>query len=67
MHKGVIAEVLKQEAFWQERLDCIKLRRALYKDDTSDIARGLKEMEDSVAELLADWRRLVDYVQGKSE
>jgi hypothetical protein len=67
MHKGVIAEVLKQEAFWQERLDQIRLRRAMRPEATDDIAQGLAAMEASVSELLDDWKRLAEYVQGEGE
>ena len=65
MHQGVVAEVLKQVTFWQDRLDQIRLRRALRPDATDELAQSLVDMEASVAQLLADWQRLADYVQGE--
>jgi hypothetical protein len=54
---------LKQVAFWQERLDNIRLRRAARPDARDELAQQLVEMDASVSALLADWRRLAEYVQ----
>ncbi|KRA34112.1 hypothetical protein ASD97_26125 [Streptomyces sp. Root63] len=64
MHKQVMAEVLKQEAFWQERLDQIRLRQALRPDVVDEM---LVRMEASVLEVLADWQHLAEYVQGEDK